>query len=62
MTPYGITSAPAGPLAPGNAEQGPASALDEIGVVGAHGQDGDLWNLTGSDYSRDAAWADHAWQ
>jgi hypothetical protein len=38
------------------------SDLDQVGVLDAHGQDDDLWNLTGSDYLRDAAWADQAWQ
>lgn len=43
-------------------DQTSTEALEEMGGLASHGPDGYLWNLTGSDYSRDAAWADHAWQ
>ncbi|NKX52176.1 hypothetical protein HER39_16695 [Arthrobacter deserti] len=46
--------------APEAAEQGSPAEL--VGAPGANGQDGDLLNLRGEDYSRDAAWADHSWQ
>ncbi|MFD1211958.1 hypothetical protein ACFQ36_07885 [Arthrobacter sp. GCM10027362] len=45
---------------PDIAEQG--SSMEVLGVLGAHGQDGDMLNLRADDYSRDAAWADHSWQ
>ncbi|EMY33545.1 hypothetical protein D477_014366 [Arthrobacter crystallopoietes BAB-32] len=61
MTPF--TSAHAVHMRPSETiDEHSTAALEEIGGLASHGPDGDLWNLTGSDYSRDAAWADHAWQ
>jgi hypothetical protein len=45
---------------PEAADQGAASEAQ--GVLGTHGQDGDMLGLRGEDYSRDAAWADYSWQ
>jgi len=47
-------------VTPDTADQG--SASEALGVLGSHGQDGDLLNLRSDEYSRDAAWADHSWQ
>jgi hypothetical protein len=61
MTPFGLSSIgpeSRGPEVPNER----ASDVDQTGVLGAHGQDDDLWNLTGGNYLRDAAWADQAWQ
>lgn len=45
---------------PETADQG--AVMEAPAVLGAHGQDADLLNLRGDEYSRDAAWADHSWQ
>ncbi|MFT4470471.1 hypothetical protein ACMX2H_11255 [Arthrobacter sulfonylureivorans] len=61
MTPFGFSSI--GPESRGpEVPNEKTSEVDQSGVLGAHGQDDDLWNLTGSNYLRDAAWADQAWQ
>jgi hypothetical protein len=63
MSPFGFSSiGPESAKVPDVPNEGTASSLDQVGVLGAHAQDDDLWNLTGSNYSRDAAWADQAWQ
>ena len=63
MSPFGFSSiGPESIKDPDVKNEGTASSLDQVGVLGARAQDDDLWNLTGSNYSRDAAWADQAWQ
>jgi hypothetical protein len=62
MSPFGFSSVGPESKVPEVPNEKTPSDLDQIGLLGAHGQDDDLWNLTGSNYLRDAAWADQAWQ
>ena len=63
MSPFGFSSIGPESNVPETPKDKASADVDQVGALGAHSQDDDdLWNLTTSNYLRDAAWADQAWQ